>query len=310
MSNTREPKAETRKFSGNLYRFHSAKYFNTYPDSFYKNFIETRRKFVTQERFAGKNSHCGFFFAGSEAVAIAEMLFYSGVDDSRDLTKASPNDVFARDKSRLFLTVDVTVDNLIDFTDWATVEEFLRFGRLRWKGPTPQYQVQLFAALISANAGGSELTDILGIDVMSGGYKGIIFPSVRALLFEGSPPGIMVRLKLESIQHLSSAGDTMALHWYAVEQMKREFNIVIFSGVELTRSIHSTSWKDSTGKTGIVENPYYGATAEKIELARLRERAHRGIDPDTAAEEGLLTEIEMENEFESEMLVVHNTKLM
>jgi len=311
MNYAREPKADPRQFSGNLYRFHSAKHFDTYPDSFYKNFIETRSKFQTQQRFAGRYSHCGFYFAGSEGVAIAETLFYSGVNDSRDLTKVSPNDMLAmqKDKARLFLTVNITIDNLLDFTDSSTVEEFLRFGSLKWKGPTPEYQVQLLAALISNDPGGSELTDILGLDAKSAGYKGVIFPSVRALLFDGPTPG-KIRLNLESIRHMSTAGNIMDLHWHAVEQMKREFNIVVFSGVELTRSIHSISWIDSGNKTGTVKNPYYGATDELIELARLRDRAHRGLDPVAAAEEGLLTEIEMINEFDCEMIVTHDTKVI
>ena len=307
---TQNPLSRLTEVSGEVYRFHSQKYFDRYPEHFYKNFIETRSKFEAQERFAPANSHCGFYFAGSERVATAEALFYLGADYD-DISNVSPREMLERysnsGSDRLFVTANLKLDRLIDFTDWQNVEEFLRYGRAKWKGRRFEYQVRYLALLLSADRGGSELTDILGMDVKSQGFNGVLFPSVRSLIFGGSAPRkVMIRQRLDAIQQMSSAGNIMELPWQAVEQMKEEFNLVVFSGVELARSIRSVSWLKSNGEKGTVDNPYFGATNEAIELARLRERAHRGLDPVAAAEAGLLTETEMLDEFHSTVLFIRD----
>src|SRR4030095_14873562 len=304
------PTSRLSQVSGQVYRFHSQKYFEIYPPHFYKNFIETRSKFAAQERFAGANSHCGFYFAGSAQVATAEALFYLGSDDD-DISNISPRQILERyakaSSDRLFLTTDLTIDRLLDFTDWQSVEEALRFGSLKWKGRRLEYQVQYLTMLLSNEVGGSELTDVLGMDAKSLDCNGVLFPSVRALTFAApNPRNVMIRQRLEDLQRMTSAANIMELPWQAVEQMKAEYNLVIFSGVELIRSIRSLSWLKADGETGTLENPYFGATNEAIELARLRERANRGLDPVAAAEEGLLTETEMEDEFHSTVLFIRN----
>lgn len=238
---------------------------------------------------------------------MAEAMFYSGDITSAsaiDLTKIRPSDLLAKEKEsgreKLFLSVNLAMDGFVDFTDWRTVEQFMRFGHLRWKGSRPEYEATMLAPLIAPSVGGTELTDILGLDAKSEGYNGVIFPSVRALMFGGPTPG-KIRMNLESVLRMSTAGNIMDLHWHASQQMKQEFNIVVFSGAELTRSIQRVEWLDASDGTGAVENPYYGASDEKIELARLRVRAHEGLHPIAAAEAGLLTQSEMEVEFDPEV---------
>ena len=134
--------------------------------------------------------------------------------------------------------------------------------------------------LISPEKGGNIVSHVLGIDAKKMGYDGAIFPSVRALNFYGEsfdPKGI--RQLLHYILNYSSAQNTMDLAWQAVEQMKSEFNIVVFSGEEMTKSISSLEFIKANGERKFIKNPFYNLSSDKIELERLRERAYRGLTP-------------------------------
>ena len=60
--------------------------------------------------------------------------------------------------------------------------------------------------------GGNDLTDILGVDAKALGYKGVIFPSVRALMYESElPKKVAIRQDFDAIKHMSAAGNIMDL---------------------------------------------------------------------------------------------------
>ena len=201
------------------------------------------------------------------------------------------------------------MDRIVDFTDWRSIDEFMRFGILGWKGKQREFAVQYLAGLLSADRGGNDLTDILGVDAKALGYNGVIFPSVRALMYDSKlPKNVAIRQDFDAIKHMSAAGNIMDLEWQGEQQLKDEWNAVVFSGSDLTRSISRLTWLDSTGASGTIDNPFHGATDERLELARLRDRANRGIDPISAAKEGLLTAVEAETEFDDNTMFVRGRR--
>ncbi|MGH9874887.1 MAG: hypothetical protein ACRD9S_20730 [Pyrinomonadaceae bacterium] len=307
----RNPEPNVRTIEGTFYRFHKARYFTQRVDHFYKNFIDTRGKFESPARFAPAHAHCGHFFARTQQIAAAEALFYADIKEWSKVKAATPKDVIQALKENgddhVFLAVDFDVDRIVDFTDWRSIDEFMRFGTLRWRGKQREFAVQYLAGLICEDQGGNDLTDILGVDAKSFGYKGVIFPSVRALMYDGElPSGIAIRQSFEAIKHMSAAGNIMDLEWQGEQQLKSEWNAVVFSGSELTRSIERITWLDSSGASGTINNPFHCATDDTLELARLRDRAIRGIDPVAAAKEGLLTAVEAETEFYNNTLFVRD----
>ena len=309
----RNPDPKIKTISGTFYRFHKARYLTTRVDHFYKNFIDTRGKFESAARFAPAHAQCGHFFAKNEQIASAEALFYGDIMDWSKVKTATPLAVIQALKERgddhVFLAVDFKMDRMVDFTDWRSIDEFMRYGTLRWKGKQQEFAVQYLAGIICEDRGGNDLTDILGVDAKSLGYKGVIFPSVRALMYDAElPRNVAIRQGFDAIKHMSSAGNIMDLEWQGEQQLKEEWNVVVFSGSDLTRSIARLTWVDSTGRSGTIDNPYYGATDDTLELARLRDRAIRGIDPVTAAKEGLLTAIEAENEFYNNTMFVRSER--
>lgn len=299
---TEKPKLATKSVAGTFYRFHKTRFFSNQIRFFHRNFIATRGKWEKQERFAAAHSHCGFFFAKSNEIAVAEAAFYAGANEWRTVTLESAENILRllgeRSEDHLFLEVQFSIDNLVDLTDWESIDQLMRHGTLRWKGKTREFEVEYLAALVAEEPGGDDLTSILGMDAMKLGYSGVVFPSVRALMFEGPAPVLGgIRQSLHDIKNMSAAANIMDLEWQGAEQLKQEWNIVVFSDTELTRSTTAVSWTDSAGNSGTLENPLFQASDDEIELERLRDRAHQGLDPVAAAKVGLLTAVERGSEF-------------
>jgi hypothetical protein len=293
------------------FRFHSARHFQSSPDMFWLNFLDTPRTFIRQDRFAPAYSHSGFYFGSSAAVATAEMAFYSAAIISRPIDQLKPIDFLRNQHSRgrdlVFIEVHVEIDEIVDFTDAELVERFLRFGRARYRARQPEYWVQYLTPLISESAGGNNFTDVLGLDAFGCGANGVLFPSVRSLLFEQSVPfGIRLGFDHALPGGLGSDGNIMDLQWQLQEQLKREHNLVLFSGPRLLSSIHAYRWRDSNNTYEEHENPFYGATARELENIRLAERHRLGLDAVTAADLGLLSEEEQLSEFRSRVMWVRD----
>jgi hypothetical protein len=96
---------------------------------------------------------------------------------------------------------------------------------------------------------------------------------------------------------LGSDGNIMDLHWQLQEQLKREHNLVVFSGPRLLASIHEYRWYDASGASDEADNPYFGMTIEELERIRLEERQRRGLGLAEATALGLLSEDEKLVEF-------------
>jgi hypothetical protein len=262
MTTDRTPEPSVRAIGGTFYRFHKARYFTRRVDHFYKNFIDTRSKFEDAARFAPAHAHCGHFFARTEPIASAEALFYGDIKDWNAVKAAKPLNVLhalqQEGEDRVFLAVDFEMDRIVDFTDWKSIDEFMRFGTLQWKGKQREFAVQYIAALLSEERGGNDLTDILGVDAKSFGYNGVIFPSIRVLMYDGDlARNTAIRQGFEAIKKMSVAGNIMDLEWQGEQQLKEEWNAVVFSGSDLTRSISKLTWLDSSGASGTIDNPFH-----------------------------------------------------
>lgn len=297
--------------SGSFYRFHTKAHFHPQAERFYKNFLDTPRSFERRDRFAPPDSHCGYYFGSSEFVTSAEALFYSG-RYQESLPNAQPTDVFGAyktSKERIFLTVDLHMDNIADLTNWENVRAFFDCGLLQWSHRVPELQSQYLECLISADSGGSAITDAIGWALHKKGYAGARFPSVRALLAAGDTPVSRgIRQRLRDIQNMSVAENIMDLGWQAVEQMRREFNLVVFSDIELITSIWEYSWQDHSRNGEIdLENPCFNMSKEEFERVRLDERSRLGFPAPGVANgreelsgvlsSGLLSDAERAGEF-------------
>ena len=296
---------------GTFYRYHSKRYFNAAPEEFYKNFLATPRSFEGRGRFAPRRSHCGYYFGSSEFVASAEALFYSS-DPEKPLAGATSENVFetyGASKQCVLLAVDIDIDEIADLTHWKNVRSFFDTGFLRWSQRRSRLKAKYLATLISPASRGCDVTDVIGWALFKKDFTGVRFPSVRALLADGSPPVVGgIRQRLQDIQNMSAAENAMDLGWQAIRQMRLEFNLVVFSDTLLAKSISTYSWLDGSGDgQENVPNPYYGKTESELEKKRLEERARLGLPAVGTARRreelaevlslGLLSEAERDGEF-------------
>ncbi len=214
---------ETRRVRGTFYRFHSKTHFHSSEDEFYKNFLETSRTFSQQARFAPPNAHSGFCFGSSKNVAIAEMAHYNKLNFSKTLDEVAPEEILhelaKRNLHKVFLSVELIIDVIVDFTDGKVVEKFLRHGRIGYRKARPEYWVQYVKPLVAKKEGGNDFTDVLGVDVKSLEYDSVLFPSVRALQHDADVPfGIRLREDQAQAGGLGSDSNIMELHWQLQEQ--------------------------------------------------------------------------------------------
>ena len=194
-----------------------------------------------------------------------------------------------------------------DLTDASTVEHCFREGRIRYRRAPPEYWVQYLMRLIVLEPGGDSISDALGMDLMDAEFSGVLFPSVRALGNDLKQQfGIRQNTDDEGRIGLVSNANIMDLHWQLEEQMKRERNLVAFSGSNVTRAIAHYSWEDADGGRGEEANPYYEVSAEQLESVRLTERDRLGLDPRAAADAGLIPDAWMRAEFPCNVMWVRD----
>lgn len=298
---------ENKKIKGTFFRFQSEKYFHANEADFYKNFLETSHTYTQQSRFAPYNAHSGFYFGASRNVAIAEIAHYNNMAFSKKLDDVNPEEILLQFKERqtpkIFLSVEIEIDNIVCFTDAEVVETYLRYGTMGYKRPSPEYRAQFLTPLVNAQNSGNDFTDVLGVDARSLGANGVIFPSTRAMQFDGWPTsGNMIRMGHDSAQPggLGSNANIMELYWQLESQMEMEFNLVVFSGSALTRAISGFEWIDATGKAKKGINKYFGLSNDELEDIRLNERQALGLDYFSSIRLGLLSDEEIKLEFENE----------
>ena len=168
-----------RRVKGIYYRFHAQKYFNSDPKCFYKNFLETRRTFEQQCRFAGKRRLSGFYFASSEAVAKVESIFYGECLPMKGCSASSILDHYRRTKTpKVLLRVQLDLSNMCDLTQPWVVRRVLREGNSRVKSEL-RPMASWFRYVLSDNRGGDDHTNGLGTDAWELGFRGVVFPSIR-----------------------------------------------------------------------------------------------------------------------------------
>jgi hypothetical protein len=290
-------------------RFHSARHFHPEPADFFLNFLETPRTLASRGRLCGARLNSGFFFACSDMIAVAELRYYS---NRRERSGATVKDVLQGQKRAgkdlVLLHVEVDLDRILSL-EYA--------ARIRWAleacfGKDPQldrmHDLDFIATLLPADAGGSTLTDSLGHWAFRQGYAGVKFPSVRLLEERGLfPPsdtygshGSYDYADLRGITGGDELGDSYLLQM----QVAEEWNLVVFRGSELTRSISEYSWQNAEGASEIRMNPYFGISAADLETVRLEARRALGLTSSEALSRGLVSDAEITEHLEPETCFV------
>ncbi|OED36820.1 hypothetical protein AB833_25770 [Chromatiales bacterium (ex Bugula neritina AB1)] len=159
------------------YRFHSAQHFESAPERFYLNFIESYRTWSAQYRFAPRGSFSGFFFSNTVDGAIAEICYYDS--DRKELP--TENESLSVWDDKILLSCDIEHSGLCDFTFGPTLYQILSRGSLQIDFHHDIDHISLFRFLLSAASGGNSYTDALGMDAQEAGFSGVRFPSVRLL---------------------------------------------------------------------------------------------------------------------------------
>jgi hypothetical protein len=309
--------ADHRVAYGEYYRFHSRAHFYPDPERFYKNFLDTPRKFRSRERFAGPGFNCGFYLASSELVSASEMLFHSGIDPSqledsvptkgnyRELPTATLRKMQAAGKEYVFLEVLLSMDKLVDFTNPSVLREFLIHGHPAATQVSPIAFVEFLSLLVAEAPGGDTLTNTLGADAHLAGATGVLFPSARALTTT-FPNLTGIRLSAETLRTGFYEDDFMGFADQMAEQLKEEHNMVLFSGSAVMRAIREYNWVYPSGHRGSCENLFYDIEAKELESVRLAERNRLHLEYKDAVEQGLLSDSEIAKEFKPNLTYIRS----
>jgi len=189
----------------------------------------------------------------------------------------------------------------VDFTDPAVLKEYLVHGHTAATELSADHDVEYLGLLASQHKGGDAITCTLGADVYSLGHNGLVFPSARAAECDVYT---LAELRAGLDFLITGFGDPVARGRYVgdprdllMKQLRRDHNLVVFSGSCLTRAIRSYSWQDAVGNSNGQENPYWGISAEELEGVRLKERERLRLDYDAAMLAGLLSDAEIAQEF-------------
>jgi hypothetical protein len=296
--------------SGHYYRFHSRRHFFASPDEFYRNFLESLRTWNNQARFAGRCMNSGFYFAKTPEVAIAETIFYQPALAANPRLASVSSLIRALrtvGKDVVLLRVTLSHDRIADLTDPETVRRFYTDGTLAASPFTPAWAVTVVADLLSQDRGGDGTTDTLGYDAVQAGFQGVLFPSVRALsggtqLGFDPPPGSWVRQGRDDFG--GWIGDEAGLIDAMANQLRREHNLVLFSGSQTCRSISDYAWTENGVFCDPIPNPCYRLRPEELEALRLAERRRQSLDADAALEVGLVSDREIADELPCEAIPV------
>lgn len=291
-----------------VHRFHNKWRFNNEASSFFQTFLETKYNWMAQNRFAGPKYNCGFYFSTDKDVLLSEILYYYFSNIKKHTTETIKDSLHKHYKSHVLLSVKVTINNLLDLTDPSTLRQFILI-----KSPSPKekkwvkraHVLDLMRSILSKAAGGNQSTNWLGWTIKENGYNGVVFPSVRCLEELSSihmkHSGFYPRFFLESLRRIH-AGDEAGLVDSILRQMYDEPNIVLFSGSLLSRSISEYYWADEYSQSECKVNIFNNKTAKELEIERLSLKNKLKLTSIEAVEDGLLTDSDILNEFDSEWL--------
>lgn len=296
----RPPYTEASSTSITCYRFHAARHFEREPDDFYKNFLETRRTFLAQQRFAGAGFNSGFYFATTVGSAVAEMLFYNDIEEPSDLS--NPVSVLRQLRDGgidcVFLETVISLDRIADLTDPIVLEYFLREGPARAQFVSSDVPYSIMRAILPSDRGGSKHTDSIGSFASSNGWSAVRFPSVRAL---------KLMWAIDRFSRMDLLNKVFPEHPKATEtsvedQLRNQAILVVFSGSLLARSVTSYRWTDAEGSQATSANPIAGCSASELESVRVAFREREGLSPHRSAELGFLTDAEIAEEYSPDEL--------
>lgn len=316
LSHDVEKRDRTRELPQVLYRFVKQKHFDCSRDWAVRNFSGVRHQFNSAGRFTPASGLFGFFFGSTRKVATAEMVYHCWKAAGRSLedlpwsvTKRETREVLGlirelTGESYVFLEVyQSTFGELLNFTSPQVVAAFCHHGNANIRRRC-EYWVDYLVSLVTPVAS-RDLTDVLALDAFHSGYSGIVFPSTRALMFDGElPPHCMYRLDLWSL--LTDRGNgvyslpSVVLQaaegfFHAEQQLKQDYNVVVYDDNRLIESLTDLVWVSETddGHCSIQDSE----TGEDVEQVRLRIRRALSMSPEMAAENGLLSRHERLDEF-------------
>lgn len=277
------------------FRFHAARYFHAPPEDFYRNFLESKRTFREQQRFAGRGYNSGFYFGLTDEAAIAEKLYYSGVAAGDSVR--TPSSVLKLMRGRgshlVFLEVTLSLTGLADLTDPVVLEYFMREGPARADFDLSGVPFALARAIMPSNPGGSRHTDGIGYHASFHGWTGVKFPSVRALRDAWG----IEELQATDILTATTQDRAQSSERSIEHQLRNQAIVVAFSGSLLARSISRYRWTDASGVSSEATNPYFQTGAENLEEVRVAFANDAGLSPEAAAAEGFLSDARIREKY-------------
>lgn len=223
------------KLDGKFYRLHQKQYFWS-GNEFWKTFEDGPWKWESQQRYAGKNRNPGHFFALNRKAAKEEAAHYK-VD----------NDKY------FMMRMYATFNNILDLTDEDNIHKFVLRTVANPEEISFMDTGRFLRWLVDVDTGGSEITDIIGMQVYRDGYQGVLFYSSR----------IFDQLDRNFLNSTSAFERNMWMFgaFLKYRKVKRYKCLVVFSGSGLARCVSRYSSPDGME----VENALFGKSEEEID---------------------------------------------
>jgi len=279
-----------------LFRFVSARWFEEQPDRFFLNFLDSKRTFEARHRLSGPDNSCGFYFSPSIEVAMMETMFYNRIDivGSRDPMALLKHRGMAPSVLLECTVRDVKVLNLTDEqnAEWLITkyELFDDDDRDWWDA------LDYFALYCDPAPGGGEYADLMGWFAARDGYVGVAFPSRRALdcadetLWCDTQFWRYTGDEAFHVRRNDEINSSDIVLW----QMQAEFNIVLYRGSNVTRSIVSYAVLRPDGRRTVFSNPYFKLDRRVVQEARIHEAERLALSPEEADDLGLVHDVELD----------------
>lgn len=314
--------SQKKIFSGKVFREVDIQYFESDPEKFFLNFLESPRTFESQYRFAGKNHNSGFYFASSKEVLKVE----KGFDDGN--SKNNKSNFFKElfrlekvEKGKVLLEVDIEIDNIMNLTNPENIHRILTEGYSKIKSSRLCASDYLMFS-IASNKGGNWFTDNIGLELYRNGYNGIIFPSVRA--FNANLIGDSLTNFSNEFREMSfttSNGiitdkfysglidiepqDILGFRSDILKAMPIYFNLLIFSGSKTLSTINNVTYTIGR-KRKKFKNLFFEKSNIEIEQARILERNRIEIDIHEAFKRGLIEDYLIDAHLTGEIIFINN----
>jgi hypothetical protein len=274
-----------------LYRFTSQRWVEQDPDRFFLNFLDSDRTFNSAGRLAAPKVSPGFYFSPRVHVAMAEVTHYLGI---KRLGSSNPIDLLKACTQDPLVLLEVVVDRLsvLDLTAAENIFWLIKkHGIFSWSRQPDA--IDCYLTFVDSPNGGGESSAVYGMFAKKDGFRGVAFPSRRALecddraLWTTANNQFGARWVGDEIFEIPH-GDDAGVTDVAIQQLQLESNVVVFSGSDLARSIKRYSILRSDGTRIEHVNPYFGVHASEVENSRLAEASRLGLSAEDALRAGLV----------------------